>query len=169
MSVPAGSTLLAVEAGTAHASWLRTRPHDYTPETRRYMELGAMLPATHLAAAVSARAWICEAVRSAFAEHQLDFLAGPTLPRTSMPLRQMVVSRDLQQFIRHTIVGNLTGLPALTVPCGFTSAGLPVGLQLIGKPFDEAGLLALGHAYQSATDWIRRPAVVYESVSGAGP
>jgi aspartyl-tRNA(Asn)/glutamyl-tRNA(Gln) amidotransferase subunit A len=169
MSVPAGSTLLAIEAGTSHVNWLRTRPHDYTAETRRYMELGAMLPAACLAAATSGRASICKAVRRAFVSNQLDYLAGPTLPRTSMSLRQMVVSRDLPRFIRHTIVANLTGLPALTVPCGFTSAGLPTGLQLIGKPFDEAGLLALGYSYQTATDWIRRPPVVGEAMSGAAP
>ena len=52
-----------------------------------------------------------------------------------------------------TVTVNLAGLPALSVPCGFASAGLPLGLQLIGKPLDEPRLLAVGHAYQRETDW----------------
>jgi aspartyl-tRNA(Asn)/glutamyl-tRNA(Gln) amidotransferase subunit A len=52
-----------------------------------------------------------------------------------------------------TVTVNLAGLPGLSVPCGFTGAGLPVGLQLIGRPLDEATLLAVGQAYQRETDW----------------
>jgi aspartyl-tRNA(Asn)/glutamyl-tRNA(Gln) amidotransferase subunit A len=51
---------------------------------------------------------------------------------------------------------NLTGLPALSVPCGFTSRALPIGLQIAGKPFDEATVLRLAHAYEQHTDWHRR-------------
>jgi aspartyl-tRNA(Asn)/glutamyl-tRNA(Gln) amidotransferase subunit A len=59
-----------------------------------------------------------------------------------------------------TIAANLTGMPALSLPCGFTRGGLPVGLQLQGNYFDEARLLAIGHRFQQATDWhARRPAV----------
>jgi aspartyl-tRNA(Asn)/glutamyl-tRNA(Gln) amidotransferase subunit A len=53
-------------------------------------------------------------------------------------------------------LGNLTGAPALSVPCGFTPDGMPVGLQLYGRAFGEEGLLAFGHAYEQATDWHRR-------------
>jgi aspartyl-tRNA(Asn)/glutamyl-tRNA(Gln) amidotransferase subunit A len=58
--------------------------------------------------------------------------------------------------------GNLAGLPALSLPCGFSTTGLPLGIQLVGRPFEEATLIALGHAYQQATDWHRRrpPAVL---------
>ncbi|TAN39414.1 MAG: Asp-tRNA(Asn)/Glu-tRNA(Gln) amidotransferase subunit GatA, partial [Nitrospirae bacterium] len=55
-----------------------------------------------------------------------------------------------------TISVNLAGLPGISIPCGFTKAGLPIGLQLIGKPFDEATILKVAHAYEQATDWHRR-------------
>ena len=53
----------------------------------------------------------------------------------------------------YTIGVNLAGLPAMSVPCGFTRSGLPIGLQLIGRPFQEASLLALAHTYEQAHDW----------------
>jgi aspartyl-tRNA(Asn)/glutamyl-tRNA(Gln) amidotransferase subunit A len=59
---------------------------------------------------------------------------------------------------RLTAPGNFTGLPAISVPCGFTAAGLPFGLQLMARPFEEARLLAAAHAYEQATPWhTRRP------------
>ena len=69
-------------------------------------------------------------------------------------------------FVRHTIPFNVSGQPALSVPCGFSAdteggrigAGLPIGLQIAGKPFDEATILRIGSAYQAVTDWhTRRP------------
>jgi aspartyl-tRNA(Asn)/glutamyl-tRNA(Gln) amidotransferase subunit A len=57
-----------------------------------------------------------------------------------------------------TISVNLAGLPALVVPCGVDRAGLPIGLQVIGRPFDEETVLRVGHAYEQATEWHRRRA-----------
>ncbi len=57
---------------------------------------------------------------------------------------------------RFTKVFNLTGSPAVTVPCGFTRAGLPIGLQIAGRPFDEATVLRVAHAYESHTEWHKR-------------
>jgi aspartyl-tRNA(Asn)/glutamyl-tRNA(Gln) amidotransferase subunit A len=58
--------------------------------------------------------------------------------------------------IRCTAPFNATGLPALSLPCGFTRSGLPIGLQLVGRPFDEATVLRAGHAYEQATEWHAR-------------
>ncbi len=58
--------------------------------------------------------------------------------------------------IRYTRVFNLTGHPAASVPCGFTAEGLPIGLHVIGRAFDEATVLRVADAYQRATDWHRR-------------
>ena len=62
--------------------------------------------------------------------------------------------------IRFTRVFNLSGHPAASIPCGFTAGGLPVGLQIVGRPFDEATVLRVADAYQRATDWHRRRPVV---------
>ena len=60
---------------------------------------------------------------------------------------------------RCTLPFNVTGLPALSLPCGFTRTDLPIGLQIAGRPFDEATVLRAGHAYEQATEWhTRRPA-----------
>ncbi len=57
---------------------------------------------------------------------------------------------------RNTLVFDLISLPAISVPCGFTKDGLPVGLQIVGKAFDEPGVLRIAHAYEQATDWHRQ-------------
>ena len=61
-----------------------------------------------------------------------------------------------RQLTRFTSPFNLTGLPALTVPCGFTKDGLPIGLQLVSRAWNEAGVLRAGFAFQQATDWHAR-------------
>src|SRR5262250_1026133 len=78
----------------------------------------------------------------------VDLLATPTLP--AMWDASLGFPRS------NTPPFNLSGLPALALPCGFASAGLPLSLQLAGRPFDEETVLRAGHAYQQATDWHRR-------------
>ena len=68
---------------------------------------------------------------------------------------------------RNTKVVNFLGLPAMSVPCGFTSNGLPMAFQLIGRPFDEAALLRAGHDYQLQTDWHLRVPAGVSDLSGA--
>ena len=160
LTLPAGFTILTAEAAGVHARWLRERPHDYVPETRRMLELGSILPAAHVEAAQRVRALICAELVDVFRASELDALVSPTLPRVSIPIDEMVIPVDLPRYIPYTFPANLAGLPALTVPCGFTSTGLPVGLQLIGRAYTEAALFRLGHAYESATPWHgRRPAL----------
>ena len=92
--------------------------------------------------------------------HKVDLLVTPTtvvppfetsLAQTHEELRalELVTLRNTRPF-------NALGLPSLSVPCGFTGGGLPIGLQITGPPGGEAGVLALGHAYQQCTDWHRR-------------
>jgi Asp-tRNA(Asn)/Glu-tRNA(Gln) amidotransferase A subunit family amidase len=161
LTLPAGFTILMAEAAAIHRRWLRERPHEYVPETRRLLELGSLLPAAHVEAAQRARSLICAELAQAFREGRLDALVTSTLPRTSIPIDEMVIAEDLPRYIQYTFPANLSGLPALTVPCGFTATGLPAGLQLIGRPFAEAALLGLGRTYEQATRWYeRRPTLV---------
>jgi Asp-tRNA(Asn)/Glu-tRNA(Gln) amidotransferase A subunit family amidase len=75
-----------------------------------------------------------------------------------MRLDRMEPARDVAGYVPYTAPWNLTGQPALSVPCGFDAGGLPIGLQLVGHHLDEATILRLGHAFQRATDWhCRRP------------
>ena len=86
----------------------------------------------------------------------------PTLPISATPLGQSTIDiRGIEQpvylaLLRNTEPFNLTGLPALTVPCGFSKAGLPIGVQIVGRPFEEAAILRAGDAFQRATEWHRR-------------
>jgi len=81
-----------------------------------------------------------------------------------MPVDQLSVDLTgegdtaLAAFLHHTFMGNLLGIPAISFPCGFNSVGLPAGFQVYGRPFDEAMLFRVAHAYQQVTDWhTRRP------------
>ena len=95
---------------------------------------------------------------------EVDLIAGPACPITAPQLlatetpvgdATMGVTAALTQYTRPF---NINGFPAITVPCGFSEAGLPIGLQLAGRPFDEVTVLRAAHAYEQATDWhLRRP------------
>ncbi len=94
---------------------------------------------------------------------QVDALLCPTTMVPALPLHD--ADRDIESYadanmkcLRNTAIGNVLDLCALSVPCGFTSGGLPVGLMIYARPFDEATVLRIGHAYQQATDWhLRTP------------
>jgi aspartyl-tRNA(Asn)/glutamyl-tRNA(Gln) amidotransferase subunit A len=88
---------------------------------------------------------------------EVDVLLTPTAPTPAFK-RGEKSADPLAMYLAdiYTIGVNLAGLPAISVPCGFTAAGLPIGLQLIGRPFAEADLLAAAHAYDSAHHWSRR-------------
>jgi aspartyl-tRNA(Asn)/glutamyl-tRNA(Gln) amidotransferase subunit A len=161
LALPAGFTILTAEAGAGRGAHVSRHAEDVVPETRQLIELGAIMPGRWADAAQRARARFRADVRAAFVEGRLDVLVTPTLPRVSMPVAEMVIPRDLPGYIPFTMPWNLTGQPALTVPCGIVpdehgGPGRPVGLQIVGRPFDEVTVLRLGHAYQGATDWHER-------------
>jgi len=87
---------------------------------------------------------------------QVDALLTPTSPIPAFRIGEKADPLALYLCDIYTIGVNLAGLPAISVPCGFTRSGLPVGLQLIGRPFQESNLLALAHTYEQAHDWHSR-------------
>jgi aspartyl-tRNA(Asn)/glutamyl-tRNA(Gln) amidotransferase subunit A len=106
--------------------------------------------------------------RFAAALREVDLLAAPAtivpafpIGDLNVPLRDYRTGQDVEApwtsaLIRNTAPGNLTGLPAISVPAGFTQAGLPFGLMLHARPFEEELLLAAAHAYEQATNWQAR-------------
>ncbi len=87
----------------------------------------------------------------------LDALITPTTPVPALPVEYDEEERQ-RLLLRYTLMANWMGLCAISVPCGFTSGELPIGLQIIGKPHGEATVLRIAYAYESHTDWhLRRP------------
>ena len=131
----------------------------YTPEVRCLLDAGKFVFATDLLKAQRLRRVLLNEVRTAF--QGVDVLATPTLPLCAWDVskRRIEIAGQAEHVLRacwrFTYPWNLTGLPALSVPCGL-AGGLPVGLQLVGKPFDEAMILRVGHAFEEATRWYER-------------
>lgn len=148
------------EAAQAHARVLRERPDAIGEEVRTYLEVGALRPAEEHTRARRVRAAMQRAWRTAF--EGLDAVIAPTLPATAMRADARGVSLPegevsvVPAYLRFCAPVNVVGLPALSVPCGFDQSGLPIGLQLIGRPFGEATLLRIGYAYERATPWHER-------------
>jgi aspartyl-tRNA(Asn)/glutamyl-tRNA(Gln) amidotransferase subunit A len=148
--------IMYVEASTFHLPWLRTRPEDYSVNTRERLELGAFIPGSVYVQALQARRIVIDAYRTLFRE--VDLLLTPASPFPSYRLGGQRVEPvadkggdRMNGLIRFSGPFDLTGFPALTVPCGVTSEGLPIGIQLAAPAFGEELLLQVAHAYQQAT------------------
>ena len=149
-----GWALLVAEAYGAHAGRLRTRYADYGLRARQRIAAGAFLTAGEYQQAAQLRGVWTREVNAVLA--RVDAIVTPTLPFAGIPVE--VQNSKPPETTWGTIPFNLTGHPALTLPCGFTAAGLPVGLQLVGRAFDEGMLFRIGHAYEQSTEWhTRRP------------
>jgi aspartyl-tRNA(Asn)/glutamyl-tRNA(Gln) amidotransferase subunit A len=156
-ATPAFMLILTAEAFAYHERDLRERPELYGDVLRERILTGALVTAAEYAQAQRLRARLC--VETADVLRQVDILATPTTPRPATPF---AVAQDPNLgFPRSNMPPfNLTGSPALALPCGFSSSGLPLSLQLAGRPFEEALVLRVGHAYERATPWhARRPPV----------
>jgi aspartyl-tRNA(Asn)/glutamyl-tRNA(Gln) amidotransferase subunit A len=155
--------LVVPEASAYHQTMLREGGERYTDDVRVFLEAGEVVLATQYIKALRVRTLVHQAFREAF--DGLDALLCPTLPTAAAEVGQEAFTLPsgaqktvIDAWVGHSAPGNVTGLPALSLPCGFTATGLPIGLQIIGRPFDEAGVLRIGQAYESATDWSsRRP------------
>jgi len=142
------TTIVGVEAALIHQEEMAIRPHDFTEDTRARLVAGAAIPGTAYVDAVHRRRRIVAGFQSALSE--VDILATPTLPVTAPPYGS--APGVMPTLSRLTAPLNAAGLPGLAVPCGFAE-GLPISMQLIGRPFDEAAILRAGEAYQQRTDW----------------
>jgi aspartyl-tRNA(Asn)/glutamyl-tRNA(Gln) amidotransferase subunit A len=149
------------EAQEIHADSLRARPSDFGADLQALLTSPAPGTAA-LMEGLRARDALTAAMRSAL--ETVDVLVTPTTPIAAPRIGEDSVriggadESVLVAMIRCTAPFNATHLPALSLPCGFTRAGLPIGLQIAGRPFDEATVLRAGHAYEQATEWhLRTP------------
>jgi len=140
--------------------YCRTRAEGFGAEVKRRILIGTYVLShgyydAYYLQAQKLRRLIARDYAQAF--QQCDVIAGPTSPSTAFPLGAKI-DDPVQMYLNDifTIPAPLAGLPALSVPCGFDDAGLPVGLQLTGNYFSEARLLGAAHQYQRATDWHTR-------------
>lgn len=157
----AGSLITLSEAASGHRPWLIECPEKYSDQVRARLLPGLAVPAVAYLDALRARAaaipgfvaevfGACDALLAPVCDRpvptiaETDVAGGP-----AMPALLAALTRLCRPF-------NVLGLPALSVPCGFDSKGLPLGFQLAGRPFAEATLFALGHAYERETQWHRR-------------
>ena len=137
----------------------KTRQHGFGSEVKRRIMLGTYALSAgyydaHYLKAQKVRTLIKKDFDAAF--ESCDVLIAPTTPSVAFRIGEKVAD-PLQMYLSDifTLSLNLAGLCGVSIPCGFAQ-GLPVGLQVIGKPFDEAGILRVAHTYQQATDWHKR-------------
>lgn len=153
----ASSTTMYAEVTAAHARWIRERPEDYGEDTRTRIELGFAVSGVDYVRAQRIRRWIADEYADLFA--RVDLLACPTTPQVATPISGglpalgdpgFVVEESPYNLLR---VFALIGAPAISVPCGFSPEGLPIGLTIAGLPFDERRVIQLSAAYEAATSW----------------
>ena len=155
------NVVFSSETAAIHEPWIAGRPEDYQAQVRSRYEPGLHVPAVKYIQAVAARAGLLrEFVDTALAG--VDALHTPGIP-FPIPTREETnvgggerMASMIAGLSWCTRAANYLGGPALIVPCGFTESGLPAAFQLMGRPFSEATLFRLGHAYQAATDWHTR-------------
>ena len=158
----ASYAIVAAEALAYHATWLRTRAADYQADVRDRLRLGVLVSGDDYVRAQRVRALVRDEVDEAL-RHR-DVLLAPATPIVATRIDEAEVDirgerMDVRSaLIRLTRPFNLSGHPACALPCGFTAGGLPIGLQIVGRPFDEATVLRAADTYQRATDWHTRRA-----------
>jgi len=156
--------ILNGEANAWHEPYLQTQAEDYGPGVRKFLERGRPTLATEYVRAQRAKTQLCRDMNAAFAHIDALLTPGELVPPPPHEARTATIAgREVSlmaALISATCPFNITGQPALTVPCGFTSSGLPIALQIVGKAFDEATVLQIGHAYEGQTSWhTRRPPI----------
>jgi aspartyl-tRNA(Asn)/glutamyl-tRNA(Gln) amidotransferase subunit A len=170
LPVPTDRTLQSAESYAYHAKFVATSSELYQPETLRRIQSGQNVRAedrAHLTAEL-------QEIRRA-ADHifeGVDVLVTPTVPIPPPPIAELKGNPDSLRpreilMLRNTRPFNLWGVPAISVPCGFTREGLPIGLQIAGRHWQEGRVLTLAQAYEQATEWHKRRPLPAHSMSSS--
>jgi aspartyl-tRNA(Asn)/glutamyl-tRNA(Gln) amidotransferase subunit A len=159
-SASISTTILMAEAAAYHRDLVLSKGPQLMPPVRLRIEAGLFISAAEYIQAQRARTLFDRQSRQLL--NEVDLLAGPTLPITAPRIGATEVQAgdtvmpSSPALTQYTRAFNLNGFPAITVPCGFSEEGLPIGLQLAGRPFDEETVLRAAHAYEQATEWHKR-------------
>jgi aspartyl-tRNA(Asn)/glutamyl-tRNA(Gln) amidotransferase subunit A len=159
LPVPTDRTLQSAEAYSFHAEFVARSPELYQPETLRRIHTGQNVSPEALLECRRELRRARRAIASIYAD--VDVLVTPTTPIPAPRIAELIQNPDLLRprellLLRNTRPINVWGLPAISIPCGFTAAGLPIGLQIIGPHWREAAVLQVAHVYEQATAWHKR-------------
>jgi aspartyl-tRNA(Asn)/glutamyl-tRNA(Gln) amidotransferase subunit A len=161
--MPVEYGIFIAEASAYHQDTLRAKADLYEPDVRALLEVGELLYATDYIRALRVRELIKQGWRALYETAGLTAVVAPTLGAVAVRADDPTVrwpdgteESAIDAYVTTSAPGNLTGLPALSVPCGFDRQGLPIGLQVIGRPFDEPGVLQIGSVFEAATDFANR-------------
>jgi aspartyl-tRNA(Asn)/glutamyl-tRNA(Gln) amidotransferase subunit A len=152
-------TLQSAEAYAFHAEYVARTPGLYQPETLRRIRTGENVSHEEVLKCRRELERVRRDIAATFLD--LDVLVTPTTPIPAPTIGELKQNPDLLRprellLLRNTRPANVWGLPAISIPCGFTAAGLPIGLQIIGPHWGEAKVLQLAQAYEQATAWHKR-------------
>ncbi|MFQ5880599.1 MAG: amidase [Dehalococcoidia bacterium] len=146
--------IMLPEAAAAHYDSFQERGHLYGSEPRTRIEVGRMALAIHYIRAQQLQTRLREMLKGVFRRY--DVLITPTTPVAAPEVEPSIAGGEPPLLPRLTAPFSLVGLPAVSVPCGFTREGLPIGMQVAGRPFAEAAILNVAHTYQETTPWQRQ-------------
>ena len=166
--LPAAQACIArVEDMPDHDRFLRTRPRDYSPGMLKNLIGSLLIPGSAVNTAHRVRRLVYDGFERAF--ERVQVMVVPTIAFPAPTIEELdrgsarIDGREVRLSDRRgnlftlcTIPFNQTGLPALSVCCGFSPSGLPIGMQIVGRPFDEETVLRVGHAYERAAGWYKR-------------
>jgi aspartyl-tRNA(Asn)/glutamyl-tRNA(Gln) amidotransferase subunit A len=156
--------IVSSEANVWHEPYLQKQAEDYGPRVRKFLERGKEARGADYVKALQGRARLRREMQTVLARIDALLTPGALIPPPHHDARKAVIGDKevnlTAALIAATCPFNLTSHPALTIPCGFTAGGLPLALQIVGRLFDEATILQVGHAYETHTSWHeRRPPV----------
>ncbi len=147
----ANALMTQADGAAFHSKRMKEHPDWFGADVRQRLETGAAFTSSEYA--LARRTQVETRRRCELMFDQFDMLILPTTPIAAPVLEGENAVERARQLTRFTAPFNLTGLPALTVPCGFSQEELPIGLQIVSRPWNEAGVLRTGYAYQQATSW----------------
>jgi amidase len=152
-------SICAAETAAAHEKFFPSRAADYGPTFRSFLEEGAKVSGAAYVKATVQRQFVRRRLDNLF--ERVDMLLAPSMSLLPMPLADFRPDAPLSRsgalgLLRMTAPFDLTGSPTISVPCGFSTEGLPISLQLIGRHGEEGLLMQVGHAYEQATEWHKR-------------